>query len=154
MNDHAGKLAAIFGAMALKPADSAVWQARQQLHDMAGAFVLKLSTLPSDLCPLASELRASAAKRGYEIAVAAQAAGLATIALKATANDAIELVEHLRRRLKDKGGSVQVMQAPQHLHAAMDPWGYDANALPLMKEIKRRFDPNRILNPGRFVGNI
>jgi FAD/FMN-containing dehydrogenase len=24
----------------------------------------------------------------------------------------------------------------------------------LMREIKRRFDPNRILNPCRFVGNI
>jgi glycolate oxidase FAD binding subunit len=36
----------------------------------------------------------------------------------------------------------------------VDAWGCDSNALLLMREIKRRFDPNRILNPGRFVGNI
>ena len=28
------------------------------------------------------------------------------------------------------------------------------NAFPLMREIKRRFDPNRTLNPGRFLGGI
>jgi glycolate oxidase FAD binding subunit len=40
------------------------------------------------------------------------------------------------------------------LRGGFDVWGCDSNALPLMREIKRRFDPNRILNPGRFVGNI
>ncbi len=43
---------------------------------------------------------------------------------------------------------------PQVLRGGLDVWGCDSNALPLMREIKRRFDPNRILNPGRFVGNI
>jgi FAD/FMN-containing dehydrogenase len=28
------------------------------------------------------------------------------------------------------------------------------DSLPLMREIKRRFDPERILNPGRFLGQI
>ncbi len=154
MDEHISKLARIFGAMELKIADAAVWQARQQLYDTADAFVLKLSTLPSDLCPLASELQGWATKRGCEIAIAAQATGLTTIALKAAANEATELVAHLRKRLKDKGGSVVVQQSPQQMHGALDPWGCDASALPLMKEIKRRFDPNRILNPGRFVGNI
>lgn len=154
MSDHAAKLTAIFGAMALKPTDEAVWQARQQLHDTADAIVLKLSTLPSDLCSLASELRAWAAKHDSEMTIVAQANGLTTAALKSAANTADELVQHLRRRLKDKGGSVVVLQASRQLHTALDPWGCDSNALPLMKEIKRRFDPNRILNPGRFVGNI
>ena len=38
--------------------------------------------------------------------------------------------------------------------AKIDLWGCQSDALPLMREIKRRFDPNRILNPGRFVGGI
>lgn len=154
IGDHAARLTTIFGAMALKPADAAVWQARQQLHDTADAFVLKLSTLPSDLCVLASELQTWAAKHDSEIAIAAQATGLTTVALKAAANEAADLVTHLRSRLKDKGGSAVVLQAPQKLSCAIDRWGCESNALPLMKEIKRRFDPNRVLNPGRFVGNI
>jgi glycolate oxidase FAD binding subunit len=40
------------------------------------------------------------------------------------------------------------------MREGLDVWGCDSNALPLMREIKRRFDPNRTLNPGRFVGNI
>jgi glycolate oxidase FAD binding subunit len=43
---------------------------------------------------------------------------------------------------------------PGTIRGTLDPWGWESNSLPLMKEIKRRFDPNRILNPGRFVGNI
>lgn len=154
MEDHAARLAAIFGPIALKEAAAGVWQARQQLHDMADAIVLKISMLPSDLCSLTSELQTWTAKQDSEIAVAAQATGLMTVALKATADSAIELVMQLRTRLKNKGGSVVVLQSPQQIQSSLDPWGCDSNALPLMKEIKRRFDPNRILNPGRFVGNI
>jgi FAD/FMN-containing dehydrogenase len=29
-----------------------------------------------------------------------------------------------------------------------------SDTLPIMRELKHRFDPNRILNPGRFVGGI
>lgn len=154
MDEHAAKLSKVFGGMALKAADAAVWQARQQLDDTADALVLKISTLPSDVCSLTSELQTWTGKNGSEIAVAAQAAGLMTVALKAAEVDAVELVTQLRKRLKDKDGSVVVLQSPQQLHRSLDPWGYDSSALPLMREIKRRFDPSRILNPGRFVGNI
>lgn len=33
-------------------------------------------------------------------------------------------------------------------------WGADPDTLPLMREIKRRFDPDRLLNPGRMVGRL
>jgi FAD/FMN-containing dehydrogenase len=29
-----------------------------------------------------------------------------------------------------------------------------SDTLPLMRELKHRFDPNRILNPGRFRGGL
>ena len=46
------------------------------------------------------------------------------------------------------------LRFPSRFAAGLERWGCDSNALPLMREIKRRFDPNRILNPGRFVGGI
>lgn len=36
----------------------------------------------------------------------------------------------------------------------MPVWGADPEGLPLMREIKRRFDPGRLLNPGRLVGRL
>lgn len=47
-------------------------------------------------------------------------------------------------------GSVSILQSEEQ-HIA--PWG-DTPASPLEREIKRRFDPNHVLNPGRFLGGI
>ena len=154
MAEHLAKLQKILGDMELKASDDSVWQARRELHDTAGALVLKISTLPSDLCLLASELQDWAAKKEMSVAFAAQANGLVTVALKPLSEAATSLIEHLRERLRQSGGSVIAQQVPTPMRGSIDPWGCESNALPLMKEIKRRFDPNRILNPGRFVGNL
>jgi glycolate oxidase FAD binding subunit len=154
MAEHATKLAKIFDSMDLMPSAESVWQARQKLHETLDALVLKISTLPSDLCLLASELQDWAAKKQMSVVVAAQANGLITVALRSSPDAAISLVEHLRERLSQSGGSVVALQMPGTIRGTLDPWGWESNALPLMKEIKRRFDPNRTLNPGRFVGNI
>jgi glycolate oxidase FAD binding subunit len=154
MGEHATKLRKICGTMELKLSDDSVWRFRNELHDTLDAVILKISSLPSNLCLLASEMQSWAAKEGREMAMAAQATGLTTIALRSAPEDIYALIEPLRNRLKDSGGSVVALQVPNALRATLDVWGCESNALPLMKEIKRRFDPNRILNPGRFVGNI
>jgi glycolate oxidase FAD binding subunit len=59
-----------------------------------------------------------------------------------------------RAQLKAKGGSVTVLQMPETLREKLDAWDCTSDALPMMREIKRRFDPKRILSPGRFVGGI
>jgi glycolate oxidase FAD binding subunit len=154
MGEHETKLAKIFGSVDLMTSSESVWQARQELHETIDALVLKISTLPSDLCLLASELQDWAVKKQMSVVVAAQANGLITVAVKSTSEAANSLVEHLRERLSQSGGSVVALQIPAPMRGTLDPWECESNALPLMKEIKRRFDPNRILNPGRFVGNI
>jgi glycolate oxidase FAD binding subunit len=154
MAEHAAKLKGIFGTTEMSPSTETVWQTRQELHDTVDALVLKISTLPSDLCLLLSELQDWGAKKQMSVVVAAQANGLITVALKSSSDAAITLVDHLRERLSQSGGSVVVLQMPGTIRGTLDPWRWESNALPLMKEIKRRFDPNRILNPGRFVGNI
>jgi glycolate oxidase FAD binding subunit len=154
MAEHETKLRKIFDGMELKPSEESTWQARQDLHDTENAFVLKISTLPSDLCLLGSELQDWAAKKEMTIVVAAQANGLVTVALRSSPRTANALIEHLRERLRQFGGCVVALQIPKQMPGMLEPWGCESNALVLMKEIKRRFDPNRILNPGRFVGNI
>ena len=83
----------------------------------------------------------------------AQANGLAAVALNGSADAAMRAIEGLRVRLGGSG-SVTVLRMPDEWRERLDVWGNAGSALPLMREIKSRFDPRRILNPGRFVGNI
>lgn len=151
---HATRLQQLFAPLALAESDPSVWKARENLFDRPGALILKASLLPGDLCSVAADLREQAAKHQIEVAIVAQAFGLMTIALTAPPDAALVFVERLRARLHPSGGSVVALQVPKPLHGRLEMWDCQSNALPLMREIKRRFDPDRILNPGRFVGGI
>jgi glycolate oxidase FAD binding subunit len=139
---------------ALSEAGEDVWQARQRLFDGGAAIVIKVSLLPSEVCLVSSELKKWATTEGHEIDVVAQARGLMTVALKSAPDEAIGFIERLRKRVAPSGGSAIVLQTPGSLRGKVNVWGPDPNALDLMREIKQRFDPERILNPGRFVGGI
>jgi glycolate oxidase FAD binding subunit len=52
------------------------------------------------------------------------------------------------------GGSLIVTGGAAQLPAGYDAWGDVGPALAIMQRIKERFDPNGILNPGRFVGGL
>jgi glycolate oxidase FAD binding subunit len=103
---------------------------------------------------------------------AAQAAGLATTlrgspavgtalvgvdaadgARRPSAEAVRELVDRLRGRSGAFGGSVVVLEAPAEVRQQLDVWG-PVSALELMHSVKQRFDPERRLAPGRFVGGI
>ncbi|MEU8144752.1 FAD-binding oxidoreductase [Nonomuraea sp. NPDC048901] len=60
------------------------------------------------------------------------------------------VVSGLRERLTPLGGRVTVLAAP---HEGVDRWG-PVSALPLMRRVKERFDPERRMSPGRFIGGI
>jgi glycolate oxidase FAD binding subunit len=56
----------------------------------------------------------------------------------------------LRESIEQKKGSLVLLRP----HPGMDAWGAAGDALPLMRAIKRQFDPRGTLNPGVFVGGI
>jgi glycolate oxidase FAD binding subunit len=59
-----------------------------------------------------------------------------------------------RERLAALGGSLVLVKAPPELKRAVDAWGPAGDAVGLMRRVKERFDPDRRLSPGRFVGGI
>jgi glycolate dehydrogenase FAD-binding subunit len=59
-----------------------------------------------------------------------------------------------RERLAACGGSLVLVKAPPELKRAVDAWGPAGDALGLMRRVKERFDPDRRLSPGRFMGGI
>jgi glycolate oxidase FAD binding subunit len=63
-------------------------------------------------------------------------------------------VTEVRERLAALGGSLVVVKAPPHLKRQVDAWGPPGDAVGLMRRVKERFDPDRRMSPGRFVGGI
>ena len=60
----------------------------------------------------------------------------------------------LRERLTSRGGSLVLVGGSPELKRAVDVWGPPGDAIGLMRRVKERFDPDRRLGPGRFVGGI
>ena len=59
----------------------------------------------------------------------------------------------LRAATAPDDGTVVVVHAPDDVRAGLDVWG-PVRGLDVMQRIKERFDPDRRMNPGRFVGGI
>lgn len=62
-----------------------------------------------------------------------------------------ELVTQMRSYCQQNQGFLTILDAPQTLKQQIDLWGYSGNALKTMQVIKNQFDPQNILNPGRFI---
>ena len=60
----------------------------------------------------------------------------------------------LRKWAESHGGALVLVAGPPELYARIDPWGTPPASLSLQKRIVQRFDPVRILNPGRLPGGI
>ncbi len=154
LDEYGAGLQMILGGFPMVGRAQNVWSARQEMFDNKQAVVLKISTLPAEICSISAELHQWSFGDGRDVKVLAQATGLMTVALEAAPELVPALVERLRARVHEFGGSVVVLQVPDVLRGWIDVWGPDRGSGALMNEIKRRFDSGRILNRSRFVGNI
>jgi len=64
------------------------------------------------------------------------------------------LLARLRQAASAHGAAWRVEICPPEMKAHTDVFGDPPEALPLMRSVKREFDPKGILSPGRFVGGI
>jgi FAD/FMN-containing dehydrogenase len=65
-----------------------------------------------------------------------------------------EVIHQLRSLARRSGGSVVVEHCPLSVKHQIDVWGDGPEGIEIMRRIKQQFDPQGILNPGRFVGRI
>lgn len=62
-------------------------------------------------------------------------------------------LQQVRTRLRSWHGYCTVEYAPPDLRRRLDVWG-ETPAMPLLRLYKQRFDPEAILNPGRYVAGL
>lgn len=65
-----------------------------------------------------------------------------------------EALVRARAGLVKLGGSLVVEAAPPELRSSVDAWGPAPSGLAIMQGLKQRFDPEHVLNPGRFIAGI
>jgi glycolate oxidase FAD binding subunit len=121
-----------------------------------GEVALKLTFALSGLVRVLSAARSAADATGLDLRLRGSAgAGVAYGALPGDADPAAvaTLVREVRATCAAVGGSLVVVDGPPAIKQAVDVWG-PVPALDLMRRVKERFDPDRRLAPGRFVGGI
>ena len=67
---------------------------------------------------------------------------------------AVRVITEARERLAARGGSLVLVKGSPELKRAVDVWGPPGDAIGLMRRVKERFNPDRRLSPGRFLGGI
>lgn len=66
----------------------------------------------------------------------------------------VESINLLRALVSSLKGTLVIQETPLPLKSQIDIWGEVGASINVMKKLKALFDPNSILNPGRFAGGI
>jgi glycolate oxidase FAD binding subunit len=141
----------------------AFWRATRDFAlDDGLTAVLKASVLVTKVTEAVRVGEEVAAKQGLALGVVCEAgSGIiryhltgAAISPERFQQGVAEAVNRLRAFAQGAEGNLVVLKAPTELKSRVDVWGLPEKALPFMRRPKAEFDPQRILNPGRFVGGI
>jgi glycolate oxidase FAD binding subunit len=131
------------------PEESHLWQQLREQIDVppsSGEITCKIGVEP---------IKALAALSQMEPLVATGTIHASSgLGIVQAADAAIDSVLKLRQICQSHGGFLTVLAAPSSLKAQLDVWGDSGSALEIMQRLKTQFDPNTLLSPRRFVGNI
>lgn len=132
-----------------------VWQARQNLFSSLNenSVIAKFSVLPSDISKAMEWINGTFSSTHSSWRAVIQATGIGWLRFDADASSPGNALQALRTQFERTSGSFMLAHRPGSLYA-FDAWGDPGDALPLMRAVKSRLDPQNTLNHGRFVGGI
>jgi glycolate oxidase FAD binding subunit len=137
--------------------ESDAWRAHEACvfgADSDGTL-LKVVTLPAALSSTLEQIAELARANQLAYAVTGRAGlGVLEVRLHGSVTARAALVTALRAQFRPGHGSVVVRRSDPELQSLVDIWGPIGDGLPIMREVKRRFDPTGTLNPGRGPGGL
>ena len=68
--------------------------------------------------------------------------------------DVVEAVRECRRVAQRHGGTAVVEICRPYIKTQMDVWGEEPGSMEIMRRLKEQFDPQHLLNRGRFLGRL
>ena len=129
-------------------------------HETRPVLGCRTSVLPSKVGSLVAKMQGAAESDGPRPALISHPAYGTVLAGwygegGALSDDSlVNTVSKARRAAREAGGSIVVEHCPTRLKHRIDVWGEVGESVAIMRRMKRQYDPNRTLNPGRFAGGI
>ena len=164
--DETRRIAETHGAVAidaLEGANDRLWRSVADFgwDDGTGPLVLaRASVEPSRVCDLIETVERTMSAGELSPAVVAQPAhgtvqvGWLDETGGATDDAAAKIVDQVRAAAHSCGGTVVVERCPTALKDQIDVWDEVGDSIDVMRRLKEQYDPQDLLNPGRFVGTI
>lgn len=126
----------------------------------AAATIFRIAVLPSTMAAVAQRFGALAKEHAMPAALVIRPYGLIYFAILPASNDAIafgklpKFCEAVFRASDELGAKARIEFAPTELKRAVNVWGAARPDFELMRRVKKVFDPENVLSPGRFAGGI
>jgi glycolate oxidase FAD binding subunit len=118
----------------------------------AAPLSVKLTVLPRLVGALCDELRTLPGEPSLQVHAGNGIVHAHLSPLKL--EQAQQVLKRLVERATDGKGNVTIQRCPNEWKSSLPIWGAPRGDYALMREIKRKLDPNGIFNPGRFVDGI
>jgi glycolate oxidase FAD binding subunit len=125
-----------------------LWQKINEIFwntNFASTVIGKIGITPTASVELLQELNLFGPEN---LAIIHAGSGIGTVRLPEVS---VTEIEKLQFFCQQHGGYLTILDAPRDLKSQLDLWGYRGNAMSMMQALARQFDPQQILNPGRFL---
>ncbi len=114
--------------------------------------VCKVSVLVTDTPRVLENIDKLSAENGITSYVSVRAgSGICALAIEGEVSSLLSTLSALSSFISQLGGHLVIQEAPLDIKSSIDVWGDIGSGKQIMRRIKNNFDPDNLLNPGRYI---
>lgn len=117
--------------------------------------IVRCAGLPSRVQQVAERVIGATKAAGGTVEYLTVSVGVGSLIVRSSfASGGPAMLATWQRGLMEIADQVTILTAPSSWKRDIDVWGRPSDAANVMRRIKHQFDPDRVLNPGRFAAGI